>query len=447
MSQLNDDFRYDAEYFKKQYLREDSALSKWKTDAVGAFAFVTDGPHGYHVVDEDSPVIMLTAKNARGWFSEEDGAEPIHQSTHLANQRSSLKENDIILSTRGTVGLCALVTSEVLPANIDQDVARIAPSEDCAFLPEFLLAYLNSTFGQDHIKRNSTGMVQQGLSLSKVRQIPIPQISSDAQKAIAATVQKALELRREVKAKRAEAEQALLQALGLENWSPPEPLSYTRKASEVWEAGRLDSQYFTPDVDALRDELTKHFTLVPVGKRVTKGVTVPYYDDGTMPIIRSGDLADISDDDKFQRTRSSEPVFELKRGDVLISSIGFGSIGKVQVFDKEGTYGTVSEVSVIRQDEFNPYYLTAFLRSKAGQMQIEKYITGATGQLHLYPRDITKIFIPVLPADEQKVFEALALSAGAARATAAELLERAKRAVEIAIEQSEAAALAYLGEE
>ncbi|WP_395095258.1 restriction endonuclease subunit S [Armatimonas sp.] len=441
---MNEEFRYDAEYFKKQYLKEDSALSKWKTDAVGAFAFVTDGPHGYHVVDEDSPVIMLTAKNARGWFSEEDGAEPIHQNTHLANQRSSLKENDIILSTRGTVGLCALVTSEVLPANIDQDVARIAPSEGSPVLPEFLLAYLNSTFGQDHIKRNSTGMVQQGLSLSKVRQIPIPQIGKATQEAIAFTVLLALKLRREVKAKRESAEQILLQALGLENWSPPEPLSYTRKSSEVWEAGRLDSQYFTPDVDALREELSQRFVLVEVGKRVTKGVTVPYYEDGTIPIIRSGDLADISDDERFQRTHPTEAVFELKRGDVLISSIGFGSIGKVQVFDKPGKYGTVSEVSVIRQEEFNPYYLTLFLRSKAGQMQIEKYITGATGQLHLYPRDITKIFIPVLPPDEQKAFETLALSAGTARRTAAELLERAKRAVEIAIEQSEEAALEYL---
>lgn len=34
------------------------------------------------------------------------------------NQRSSLRANDLILSTRGTVGCCAMVTAAVLPANI-----------------------------------------------------------------------------------------------------------------------------------------------------------------------------------------------------------------------------------------------------------------------------------------------------------------------------------------
>ena len=55
------------------------------------------------------------------------------------------------------------------------------------------------------------------------------------------------------------------------------------------------------------------------------------------------------------RTQPSRYSY-LRKEDVLISSIGFGSIGKVQVFDKEGRYGTVSEVTVVRQGKLNPFY-------------------------------------------------------------------------------------------
>ncbi len=176
-SAINEDFRYEAEFFRKRYLHEDTALSRWQKQMVGEFAHVTDGPHGYHVVDEASPIVMLTAKNAKNWFSERSGADPIAEWVHTINKRSSLEVGDIILSTRGTVGLCALVTEETLPANIDQDVARISWPDKASLLPGFVVAYLNSTYGQDHIARYSSGMVQQGLSLQKVREIPIPILS------------------------------------------------------------------------------------------------------------------------------------------------------------------------------------------------------------------------------------------------------------------------------
>jgi type I restriction enzyme M protein len=77
-------------------------------------------------------------------------------------------------------------------------------------------------------------------------------------------------------------------------------------------------------------------------------------------------------------------------------------------------------------------------------MQIERHITGATGQLHLYPRDVANFWIPVLPETEQVRCETLAKQSRALKGRAIRLLDAAKRAVEIAIEDSEAAALAYL---
>lgn len=52
--------------------------------------------------------------------------------------------------------------------------------------------------------------------------------------------------------------------------------------------------------------------------------------------------------------------------------------------------------------------------------------------------------VPLLPKDIQNKFESFALEATAARRQAHALLDAAKRAVEIAIEHNEQAALEYL---
>ncbi len=105
----------------------------------------------------------------------------------------------------------------------------------------------------------------------------------------------------------------------------------------------------------------------------------------------------------------------------------------------------VDPVTVIRTDKVNPYFLCSCLRSIAGQLQFERWTTGATGQLHLYPRDVRLMFVPLVSKAVQLKIESHFKDAAASRAHSKSLLERAKRAVEIAIEESEETALAYLG--
>jgi len=64
------------------------------------------------------------------------------------------------------------------------------------------------------------------------------------------------------------------------------------------------------------------------------------------------------------------------------------------LFRNEGEFATVSEVTVVRVHDFSPATAAAFLAGHFGQAQIERYITGATGQLHLYPNDVDRILIP-----------------------------------------------------
>ena len=80
----------------------------------------------------------------------------------------------------------------------------------------------------------------------------------------------------------------------MEGWQPPEPLAYESTFSQAWGDGRLDAEHFQPKYAALHQKLSDSFelkTLAELGS-VLKGVTVPYYEDGTISVIRSGDLSD-----------------------------------------------------------------------------------------------------------------------------------------------------------
>jgi hypothetical protein len=96
------------------------------------------------------------------------------------------------------------------------------------------------------------------------------------------------------------------------------------------ELGPVGFAVYRPSVDEIKQKLEKNFTLEDLNGRVFKGRSVEYSEDGEVPIVRSGDLIDIDDDARFLRAFSSEPIVYLRRGNVLISSIGFGSIASAR---------------------------------------------------------------------------------------------------------------------
>ncbi len=446
-SDLESTNRLDAEFYRTRLVDLDKRLASQGASTLGGLCDFVAGPFGseFHVENYtgDSGYRYIRGKDVKPFFIEENDNVYIPTADFNRLSEFKLKEGDILLSVVGTLGHAAIVTADNLPSifSCKSTVLR-SRKED----PWFLISYINSAIGQNLLLRRARGTVQPGLNLQDVKSLSVPRISATLKAAIGRCTRASYEQLIAGRGYQEKAEHSLLETLKLSDWHPPMPLAYTRLASESFAAQRLDAQYFAPRFEALRGALEDRFKVRELGGigEVLKGSSVQYYEDGSIPIIRSGDLDDISNDSRFLCTRPIEGIFELKRGDVLISSIGFGSIGKAQVFDKPGRYGTVSEVTVVRQRQLNPYYLAFFLRSSIGQMQIERFITGATGQLHLYPSGVARVFVPIIPASSQGEFQALAERSQAARNRARALLEHAKRAVELAIEQNDNVALQYL---
>lgn len=116
--------------------------------------------------------------------------------------RSQLAENDVLMTITGRVGTAAVVTEDVLPANINQHIVRLRiRNAEC--LPDYLSAYLNTSVGLDISNRNVTGGTRIALDYEAVRTLPVPIPSDEIQQSIVAEVHNR---RQEARRLRAEAE-------------------------------------------------------------------------------------------------------------------------------------------------------------------------------------------------------------------------------------------------
>jgi len=98
-------------------------------------------------------------------------------------RRSQLALNDVLMTITGRVGSCAVVTSDVLPANINQHIVRLRVSKSVA-LPEYIAFYFNSKFGYALSNRGVTGGTRIALDYGTIRSLPVPLPDVDRQRRI-----------------------------------------------------------------------------------------------------------------------------------------------------------------------------------------------------------------------------------------------------------------------
>lgn len=448
--------RIDAEYFRKNYLTEDALKAKYRNVYLGEFCFITDGQHGYHEVDERSEIRHLTAKNFKNWFANDVGAERLAKWVDDKNQRSSLKANDIVITTRGTVGCCAIVKEDVLPANIDQDVARICINANAEILPQYLVAYANSRFGQDWLKRNQTGMVQQGIALWRIREMSVPRLSDSIQKQISGIIEAGFNTIQQSKQTYTQAEEILLAEVGLQGFAPSsDPVNIKTFAESFATSGRLDAEYYQKKYEEVvaRIKAQPHDrlgNLVTISKSIEPG-SAHYAEEG-LPFLRVAD---------YSKYGTTEPQKYLSADFVKANEKTLAKLKPTQgtiLFSKDGSVGTayhlredmncitsgaVLHLKVRNEKQLIPEYLTLALNSKLVQMQAERDAGGSI-ILHWRVSEIENVVVPIIPYAKQQQIAALIEQSFTLKQQSEALLEVAMRAVEIAIEEDEAMALRYI---
>jgi type I restriction enzyme M protein len=127
---------------------------------------------------------------------------------------------------------------------------------------------------------------------------------------------------------------------------------------------------------------------------------------------------------------------QIRHGDTLLNGTGRGTLGRAAPYLSDGLAVPDNHVTILRSSDLDPVYLSLYLNSAAGQMQVEMHQRGSSGQLELYPFDIRKFLIWPAPERFQKELRDLHEKAAAAERESKRLLAQAKTRVEQLIEEA-----------
>ncbi len=429
-------------------------LQSIKAMPLEKMAAITDGIHTSLPFIDDGEVKVLSAKHPKDNFIDVSQFETVSAAFHAANPRTALRENDVLISTVGTIGNAAVVTKEILPANSDRHIGIIRLADEF-FSPFFLSTFLVSRYGRMQSVRETTGNVQPNLFISKIGRLLIPRFSAAFENAVSASVQCAYVQRKKSGNHLQNAEQALLHALDLDVWTPPKALSYIRPSSEAFAAGRLDAEYFHPAKSQALSEL-RTMSDVCVGDLFNSVRDLWQPHQASAMAVRNHDLTDALDpflDPTKPATLPSEIASTKKQvaaGDLVVSRLRSYLREIAMVLPGDGANTVVSTEFIVLRPKIPKGLaveaLLVYLRSILPQT-VFKWSQDGSNHPRFDERELLNLPVPRALIAEQKIYTKAVQQMIEQRQQATRLLNAARHAVEIAIEDSEAAALAYLAEQ
>ena len=137
----------------------------------------------------------------------------------------------------------------------------------------------------------------------------------------------------------------------------------------------------------------------------------------------------------------------VRKGAILYYSVG-ANLGYCHNYLEEQAIAVGSFINIIRADKtkINEVYLGVALNSIVGRMQGNKEKSGIALP-YLYAKNLKNFLTPIPSQDIQQQIATQIQDGFRLRKQSCHLLEVAKRAVEMAIEESEEAAMRYMKEE
>jgi type I restriction-modification system DNA methylase subunit len=180
-------------------------------------------------------------------------------------------------------------------------------------------------------------------------------------------------------------------------------------------AGRMDFEWNDPRHAEMGKRLqqivvTKGYRIEQLGgpsglcQFVSGKVGEEYVSEGA-PILKvrnvSGEGINWNTDFVLRSFYDGNPTSHLQQGDVLVTTTGLGTIGRVDLLETNEPSMTDGHVTTLRlkiPHRISPDFLVHYLRSPLGQMQMERYTVGCTGQTELNDSDLEKVRI-IYPTD------------------------------------------------
>lgn len=448
------DYRLDADYYHSDFIHLINSISKKYIITLNDNSFyITDGEHGSPCWDVNTNIKYITAENIKPNYIEENDFKTISIEQDERNKRSRLRQNDILIYSVGVfAGYAALAEPHLFPANIPRSVAIIRLKKYDKLIPEYVCVFINSKYGQFQTKRLQAGNAQPMLALEKISKLRIVCLNIEFQKIIKRIYNKSYELRRYTTDLYLQSLFILNKELNIENWIPKHKLWSVKNYSDVKDANRLDAEYFQPKYDELIKSIKNYFNgydklkhmvkikdinFVPKSKEEYKYIELAN-------IAKSGEINDCTVD--FGKNLPTRARRIVSTCDVVVSSIE-GSLDSVALITSDNNNALCSTgFYVINSNSINSETLFCLMKSEFIQMQLKRGCSG-TILTAINKDEFENIILPKINNNVQIQIKENIQEMYKLRCQSKQLLEIAKRGVEIAIEQDENIATNWINQE
>lgn len=453
------DFRIDANTYKKDYLKTEAIIQTKGFKTVEELSVSVQNFGAYSLCNfinfTDEGIPFLMTENVRHNFIDWNIQKYVDLQSHEMLYKSHCRKGQVLVTMAGEyLGRVAVYDKDFVCSS-NQAIAKVTLSSQQN--PYIISTFLNTRYGQNQINRLKTITGQPNINMSLIKSLKILAFSSDFSKAIENTINKSEQKREQSKQKYTQAENLLLQEIGLQDFTPSEEAVNIKSFKESFGiSGRLDAEYYQVKYEQIVEKIKsqKHSSLVSlvnISKSIEPG-SAYYSDEKGLPFYRVSDYNKfgLSQPDKELTnsfiTDNKELIEQLKpkKGTILFSKDG--SVGTAYLLreDLDGiTSGAILHLQVKNTKEILPEYLTLALNSKLVQMQAERDAGGSI-ILHWRVSEIENVVVPIISYNKQQQISKMVEESFRLKQESEQLLETAKQAVEIAIEESEEIAMKYI---
>lgn len=452
------DFRIDANTYKKEYIESDLLIKSKDPILIEDLSTSVQNFGAYSLCNfinfTDKGIPFLMTENVRHNYIDWNIQKHIDVESHNMLYKSHCKRGQVLITMAGEyLGRVAVYDKEEICSS-NQAIAKVTLKKGKS--PYIVSTFLNSKHGQNQINRFKTITGQPNINMSLIKNLMIPSFGNDITREIENIILTSENKRKTSILNYNRAENLLLQEVGLNNFQPStEAINIKSFKNSFAVTGRFDAEYYQPKYEQVTEKIKSQpystlINIVNINKSIEPG-SANYEEEG-LPFMR---VADFSKNglttpqkylsDAFVR-ENREKIKELKpkKGTILFSKDG--SVGTAYHLRKDYngiTSSAILHLKVKDTTKVIPEYLTLALNSKLVQMQAERDAGGSI-ILHWRVGEIQQVIVPIVDYTKQQEIADLVEESFKLKKQSEHLLEVAKTAVEIAIEQNEQEALKYI---
>ncbi len=459
LSYLKNHFRIDSEFYQLEDIEMERLLLSKNSIQLGKVSLLYDGPFGSEFLadgyeKEGVPILRMQNIKANGLFNR-NNLELISESDANKLAKYTAYPGEVVSTKIGFLGYTTILPSTYEKYIFRRELTRFQITEP-KLNPYYLSTFLNSRYGRKQFYRYASGTSRDRVLLINQRETLIPLLDDTFQKDVQNILMSAFNRIEESEETFIKAENFLLQILGLKDFQlSKEPVNVKSFLKSLGTSGRLDAEYYQKKYEQVVDKIKSNnfarlIDLVNIKKSIEPGSA--YYADEGLPFVRVSDYDKfgLSTPDKYltnEFCRDNDKLIKglkPKKETILFSKDG--SVGTAYMLREDAdfiTSGAILHLKVRNKDKLIPEYLTLVLNSKLVQMQAERDAGGSI-ILHWRVSEIENVVVPVIDFDKQQKIANLVEESFKLKKESEHLLEVAKSAVEIAIEQNEKAAINYI---